>query len=80
MEFLGENLRDHQEDEQPEKERGAGEIAPGSRVIVTVSPPISPRVVAAILMTQKTRVTSGTLLIVERRLRSWPCIIVVSRR
>jgi hypothetical protein len=29
---------------------------------VTVSPPVSPRVVAAILMIQKVRVTSGTLL------------------
>src|ERR1700731_2584206 len=30
--------------------------------MVTVSPPVSPRVVAAILMIQKTRVTSGTLV------------------
>jgi hypothetical protein len=30
--------------------------------MVTVSPPVSPSVVAAILMIQKTRVTSGTLL------------------
>src|ERR1700712_2938812 len=30
--------------------------------MVTASPPVSPRVVAAILMTQKSRVTSGTLL------------------
>src|SRR5271156_1274626 len=32
--------------------------------MVTVSPPVSPRVVAAILMIQKPRVTAGTLLIV----------------
>src|SRR5579863_10779211 len=30
--------------------------------MVTVSPPVSPRVVAAILMIQKPRMTSGTLL------------------
>jgi hypothetical protein len=33
---------------------------------VTVSPPVSPSVVAAILMIQKTRVTSGILLSVSR--------------
>jgi hypothetical protein len=31
----------------------------------TVSPPVSPKVVAAILMIQKTSVTSGTLLAVH---------------
>jgi hypothetical protein len=31
-------------------------------VIETASPPVSPRVVAATFMTQKARVTSGTLL------------------
>src|SRR5712671_3607665 len=35
---------------------------PQLRVIVTVSPPVSPSVVAAILMIQKAKVTSGTLL------------------
>ena len=35
---------------------------PQLRVIVTVSPPVSPSVVAAILMIQKLRVTAGTLL------------------
>ena len=33
-----------------------------SQVMVTVSPPVSPSVVARILMIQKPRVTSGTLL------------------
>src|SRR5205823_7857729 len=33
--------------------------------MVTVSPPVSPSVVAAILMIQNPRVTAGTLLIVE---------------
>src|SRR6478609_4481325 len=33
-----------------------------SQVMVTVSPPVSPRVVARILMTQKPSVTSGTLV------------------
>ena len=36
-----------------------------SQVIVTVSPPVSPSVVAAILMIQNPRVTAGTLLIDE---------------
>jgi hypothetical protein len=36
--------------------------SPKSSVMVTVSPPVSPSVVAAILMIQKARVTSGTLL------------------
>src|SRR3979411_2482201 len=35
---------------------------PQFNVIETASPPVSPRVVAAILISQKTRVTSGTLL------------------
>src|SRR5678809_838622 len=34
--------------------------------IVTASPPVSPRVVAAILMIQKSKVTWGTLLHVSR--------------
>ena len=34
--------------------------------MLTVSPPVSPRVVASILMSQKPRVTSGTLLKVAR--------------
>jgi hypothetical protein len=33
--------------------------------VETASPPVSPRVVAAILMIRKVRVTSGTLLVVE---------------
>src|SRR3979490_2735125 len=33
-----------------------------SQVMVTVSPPVSPRVVARILMIQNPRMTSGTLL------------------
>src|SRR5271169_5483848 len=51
--------------------------------MVTVSPPVSPSVVAAILMIQKTRVTAGTLLrasflnasfigVPDLLLRGWP--------
>src|SRR6185436_13499059 len=43
----------------------------------TASPPVSPSVVAAILMIQKTKVTSGTLLTVRSRVslmrRSFSC-------
>ena len=61
MEFAGGDLPGHQHDERRQKNRGADEIAQ-FRVIVTVSPPVSPSVVAAILMIQKLSVTSGTLL------------------
>ena len=37
---------------------------PNLKVMETASPPVSPRVVAAILITQKVRVTSGTLVAV----------------
>jgi hypothetical protein len=55
------NLCDDQHDEQADEESGALKITPAERHGER-SPPVSPSVVAAILMIQKTRVTSGTLL------------------
>jgi hypothetical protein len=52
------NLGGNQDDEDGEEQAGEPEFS----VIVTVSPPVSPSVVAAILMIQKPSVTSGTLL------------------
>ena len=61
MEFLRGDLHGTSTTKHRRKDRGAGEIAKFS-VMVTVSPPVSPSVVAAILMIQKPSVTSGTLL------------------
>ena len=67
MEFRRRDLqRSTSDDEALREDRGADEITQFS-VIVTASPPVSPSVVAAILMIQKPSVTSGTLL----KLRSW---------
>jgi hypothetical protein len=44
-------------------------------VIVTESPPVSPSVVANILMTQKVKVTSGTLLSTRSRQSFIACLL-----
>jgi hypothetical protein len=56
MELLRNNLGAYKQHEQTHKESSAPQFS----VIVTESPPVSPSVVAAILMIQKTIVTSGT--------------------
>src|SRR5580700_5140391 len=48
--------------------------------MVTESPPVSPRVVAAILMIQKVKVTSGTLLSTRSRVSLIPLPQLCSRR
>ena len=62
MKFLRRDLSDNRRDEHREKYVRCRSSNPNSSVMVTESPPVSPRVVAAILMIQNPSVTAGTLL------------------
>jgi hypothetical protein len=65
VEALRADLGAHGQQEQDGKNSCGGKIAKCID-IETASPPVSSRVVAAILMIQNIRVTSGTLLSTER--------------
>jgi hypothetical protein len=62
VEGFGSDLgRGKGQEDRGEKD-GADKVPELERRETTASPPVSPRVVAAILIIQKARVTSGTLL------------------
>ncbi len=66
----GDDLNGDKDNECERENRRADQVTIGlvlavvspSQVMVTVSPPVSPKVVARILMTQNPRLTAGTLL------------------
>jgi hypothetical protein len=60
MERLGGHLSDDGDDKDADEDDAADGVSEID--METASPPVSPSVVARILMSQKPRVTSGTLL------------------